>query len=389
MTKNFQSLDGLRAWMAWWVVCGHALELGGTPGWLPGPLAHLIPRVSTPVTVFIVVSGFVITHLLLSKQENYAAYLARRFMRLAPVYYACLLLAVATMPWYREVFVDVPAAIGLGSDFQAVRLERLAQVQDHWWAHIAAHVSLLHGLIPDAVLPFASSSLLSPAWSLSLEWQFYLLAPGIVALLLRGPRALVVGLALMVAIGWGANRLTQPPPLFPSMLWMSLQWFALGIGSRLLLERVPVLAGARTLLALLPLAACVVLKSLEGAIWSLWLLFVLFEAGRLQLPSAAAGVLDGLRALAATNPLLRTMGRCSYSTYLVHIPLFAIAGHAVAQWHGIAAPAELRAAIGLAIAGVALLSPLMYRLIEQPGIRLGSAWARRVATPAAPAALTR
>jgi peptidoglycan/LPS O-acetylase OafA/YrhL len=68
------------------------------------------------------------------------------------------------------------------------------------------------------------------------------------------------------------------------------------------------------------------------------------------------------------------------------MPLMAIV---VALWHthlGIASRADMQAAVLTALLLVALLSPLMYRWIERPGIRWGAALARRRAGGTAAAA---
>jgi peptidoglycan/LPS O-acetylase OafA/YrhL len=36
---------------------------------------------------------------------------------------------------------------------------------------------MLHGAVPDVLVRNAPSAFLIPAWSVSLEWQFYLVAP--------------------------------------------------------------------------------------------------------------------------------------------------------------------------------------------------------------------
>ena len=45
-----------------------------------------------------------------------------------------------------------------------------------WPAEIAAHLTMAHGLFPNGVLPNVCFSFLGAAWSLSTEWQFYVLA---------------------------------------------------------------------------------------------------------------------------------------------------------------------------------------------------------------------
>ena len=72
-----------------------------------------------------------------------------------------------------------------------------------WPWHFAAHVLLLQGLIPQSLLPYAYITLLGPAWSLSTEWQFYLLI-GLLA-----PRRL--GRCALALLAMGAAYHCLPP----------------------------------------------------------------------------------------------------------------------------------------------------------------------------------
>ncbi|HEO1574280.1 TPA: acyltransferase [Klebsiella aerogenes] len=47
----------------------------------------------------------------------------------------------------------------------------------HPTAHLLAHLTLLQGVIPDFLLKDSSYTIVGQAWSISVEWQFYLLAP--------------------------------------------------------------------------------------------------------------------------------------------------------------------------------------------------------------------
>lgn len=178
---NFRSIEGLRAWMAWWVVLGHALQLAGTPAWLNGFMAKNLLKADVAVHVFVILSGFVITHLLLSRTEPYSTYITRRFFRLAPVYFACCLFALAIAVFYREAYIELPYA-----ETRDMRAEREALTQEHFGWHALAHLTMLHGAVPQSILRFAGTSILAPAWSLSLEWQFYLVAPFLLSLASRG-----------------------------------------------------------------------------------------------------------------------------------------------------------------------------------------------------------
>lgn len=362
MNVKFRSIEGLRGWMAWWVVLAHALQLTGVSRWLHGPLTILLQS-SVAVNVFIIVSGFVITHLLLNARESYAQYIWRRFLRIAPIYFFCLIVAISLTAWYAQVFVDLPWSTARDS-----RIERLAETQSHWWAHLLAHATLLHGLIPATLLKFSPSSFLTPAWSLSLEWQFYLIAPLIMAAMLRSLRAACATIAVLL-IAAAASRIGVKSLYdFPAMLLLSIQYFLVGIVSRLVLARLkalPVDPGV-LLLAVLPIAAFA--HSLWFAIWLLFCIFMLQESGLLAQPSRAFSL---VQYLLGTNPLIRALGKFSYSTYLLHIPLFVIVVHYYAQWRPVVQQTDLIVAVALALAVTLIASPLAYYLIEKPFIELG------------------
>ena len=73
-----------------------------------------------------------------------------------------------------------------------------------WGLFIAAHLTMTHGLFPDGVLPDVWVGFLGAAWSLSTEWQFYLLA------LLIGPPPGTACACLAVPRGrGGSNRLAR------------------------------------------------------------------------------------------------------------------------------------------------------------------------------------
>jgi peptidoglycan/LPS O-acetylase OafA/YrhL len=74
----------------------HIFQITALPDWVPAKVTKVLMSSSTPVYLFVIISGFVITHLLLAKQQSYGPYIVRRLMRIAPVYLFCLALAIAT-----------------------------------------------------------------------------------------------------------------------------------------------------------------------------------------------------------------------------------------------------------------------------------------------------
>ena len=95
--RRFDELEGLRGWLAWIVVGWHLVLACDLKSrfLLFQPAAG---AASVAVDVFIILSGFVITHLMLDKHESYAPYLLRRALRLYPNYIVALALGLATTP---------------------------------------------------------------------------------------------------------------------------------------------------------------------------------------------------------------------------------------------------------------------------------------------------
>src|SRR5262249_22727268 len=122
------------------------------------------------VDLFFVLSGFLITGILLDSKRSPATYFrsfyARRFLRIFPPYYGFLLLVLLVMPrtgWMSEV----------------ARVAELRDVQIWFWLYL---VNVATALTPLHVqVPLVDSHF----WSLSVEEQFYLVWPLLVLTLRR------------------------------------------------------------------------------------------------------------------------------------------------------------------------------------------------------------
>ena len=157
-------LDGLRAISVLAVIVFHHYLVGGhEAGWAPGGFLG--------VEVFFVVSGYLITSLLLNERResgrvSLRAFYLRRARRLLPALFALLAVIVA----YALLFL--PDAIG------TLRSDTLAALTytSNWW-QIIAHRSY----IAEAGRP----ELLKHLWSLAIEEQYYLAWPFVLMLGLR------------------------------------------------------------------------------------------------------------------------------------------------------------------------------------------------------------
>ena len=185
--SRIPSLDGLRAISIGLVVFGH---LCGTTGFLVSQSTALwLGFADLGVRLFFVISGFLITRLLLEESEqtgriDIGRFYLRRTLRICPPYYALIVVLLVL-------------------DFE--RLLRLAPGD------------LLHALTYTTNYQAHPSWNIGHAWSLAVEEQFYLLWPIVVALLGRvGGLRLALGciaaapffrLALWVAMPAGRPRL--------------------------------------------------------------------------------------------------------------------------------------------------------------------------------------
>ncbi|MEQ9316153.1 MAG: acyltransferase, partial [Henriciella sp.] len=174
--ERFDRLEGLRAPLAWWVFLAHTMQWSELsraefPSFLKPMYLGIVP-----VFGFMVLSGFVITHLLTHKKENYLPYITRRYFRLAPLIILSVLIAYLTQDLVKQ-----------GVFWPNGKVEE----------RIALQVSLFHGAMPDSFLPRASRMFSGPGWSVSLEWQFYLIAPALFFCLRRGGSWLLVPAGLI------------------------------------------------------------------------------------------------------------------------------------------------------------------------------------------------
>lgn len=150
---HMKQLDGLRAFAIFFTMVTHFAYVSDTP------MGRLIPRGQLGVRPFFVISGFLITRILLRcrlEQDQWyelRVFYCRRVLRIVPLYYATLATAALMNIW-------------------PVR-------QTLWW-----HVAYLSNFYP--VLRNASlHSVVTPLWSLSVEEQFYLIWPCLILFLPR------------------------------------------------------------------------------------------------------------------------------------------------------------------------------------------------------------
>lgn len=364
--KRLECLDGLRGVLACYVMLGHLAPFALLPPALVTALSHG----GAAVDVFFILSGLVITRSLESFHGQPRGFLLARAARTLPVYFVMLAVAVpvqalpadfARLPWVG------PASAA--HDIWSAGWPRA------WAGELGAHLAMLHGLLPAAILPGAWVSFLGSAWSLSTEWQFYLLALLLGARI--GSRRMVPAFLCLAAAGLAWQAAAPSDWQFSrAFLPNKAQFFALGIASAGLARGAPAWRYALVLGATLALCATAgrADKLLPPLAWTLCL------AAQLH-PDA-----PGLRLLARTlrAPLLLWLGALSYCLYLANEPVHRLLGVALAAAvHG---DGRLFTVVWLpgAILLPLLLSMALHRWVEVPALRWGRDRARQLAAGAAP-----
>ncbi|GMM68925.1 acyltransferase [Alteromonas sp. MTD1] len=166
---HINGFDSLRGLMALWVAAAHTFMTFDMN--VPSSIKSVL-NVAFAVDVFIILSGFVIFLLLDTQREKYVPFIVRRAFRLFPVYLIALFISAFTIEWQIEVWKSIESS---GRYFSG-RLNTLEETYNNFWPHLSAHLFLLQGLFSET-LKYSDYTFLEPAWSLSLEWQFYLVAP--------------------------------------------------------------------------------------------------------------------------------------------------------------------------------------------------------------------
>ncbi len=364
---RFSGFDGLRGWLAWAVVACHIAFFTGLIERFPR--LHVLQRMGDEaVCVFIILSGFVITHLLIEKAEPYGRYIQRRFLRIFPIYLVALLLAVGATYLNFDTFLSTPpASVFPMPEMARLAAQRSALEGNGFVTNLLLHLSMLHGAVSSGVVFESQYAFLRPAWSLSLEWQFYLVAPLVVWAARRKAASIllaVVAVALYHAYLRGQLGMFRLPSFLPG----AVLFFAIGIVSCLFVHRSRV-HGSWWALAILVAAY---LRWPPQSPWPLvaWTVFL----GATLLKERPGRLFEVVRAVydrAFASRTARHLGLPSYSTYLLHLPILQVLQYVAVRQLQLGAIDASYLAITGTLSLTYLLSQAAYRWIELPFIALG------------------
>jgi peptidoglycan/LPS O-acetylase OafA/YrhL len=364
--KYLPELDGLRAISVLLVVSVHLHDFEAVWKWLAGWQG---------VTVFFVLSGYLITTLSLREEGqrgtlSLAAFYVRRSLRIFPLYYLTLaaycglifglglnpekrFLLSGAMPYYLLYFQEVPFYYGLPGE---------------------------SGVIQHANIPFYQS------WSLGIEEKFYLVWPVLAFVLWRGRSVLrlqgSVALVLLFAL---------VPPLFTLIGHEP--------AAAVLYPYYPILAGCLVAVVLHDKTWYERLKFLGARGWMVatLALFVALHLARPQIPGDArtlSYLCDTAYTIAVSaflvsvllgeglvqkslrwGPLV-SVGKLSYAIYLVHILCLNVAQR-VFEPHSGRVAVSIGAYVLTCVFAIAI-AKFLAAAVEKPCIEFGRRWSKRI-----------
>lgn len=348
-------IDGLRALAVLMVVVHHAF-----PGTLPGGYLG--------VDVFFVISGFLISQILLRGIEDEAAgrgafrladFYRRRIQRILPALVLVVAVTLALGGWllwpqeYRQLGAHAAANAVFALNF-------VLAGEAGYFDHAAQHKPLLH------------------LWSLAVEEQFYLVWPWLLhAAMRRGGRRALGGLLALAALSLGAMVVSARQDAAATFFLPQARAWELTVGAvgALVLHRHGA-AWTRLRSRLFPRETCALAGLLLVAASA-----ALLGAHRHTSPALLLPVLGTLLVLladpegAASRRLLSgramtALGRISYPLYLWHWPLLSLATVAAS---GLPSPG-VRVALVLASVGLAWLTLVLLEQQVRPARSAAVPW---------------
>jgi len=379
--NRLNPIEGLRAYLALWVLVGHVMAMAGYESGSLGGISWLLRENLNAVDVFVIVSGFVIFFLLDNKHESYWQFICRRFFRLYPVYILlfCVAIPISVL---RQWDVEHSHQY-LTPDLVDYFTREFNSEWQHWRGNIAWHLVMLHGIVPDPWLAKSTVvAFLGAAWSVSLEWQFYLVAP-LAFFLAASARPIyrigscVFCLYLLVI----ADKIAIASPgafmRYGAFLPFHVEFFFAGAASYFFYKQAHQCSRAD---AVFPVSICAAIFLWCLSEESQRLIPICLWIGFLGLLCESPGSLSAKMLWPLFNhPLAQFLGRISYSIYLSHelvmtvlqCGLLNIAPH-------LSRTAYFWVLLTATIAAAIIISALLYRFVEAPGMQLGRRLAMRL-----------
>jgi peptidoglycan/LPS O-acetylase OafA/YrhL len=373
-THKLHPIEGLRGYLAIMVMITHIFNFGAyisIPDFFKNSsdLYSVLNQGDLAVKCFMIISGFVIFLLIDTKKETYGDYLTRRFLRIFPVYFLLLLISIPCLRLSSSV-LEMTTSM---QSAEAIRSTSAIyhSLWSHLWIHFPLHLVMLHGMVPSTVLPNSPTAFLGPAWSLSLEWQFYLIAPLWYSCFVTEIAWKKIFMYVICLIFILKGHYFFATIQNGAILLNYIVFFVTGIASYFLYKKVKQFEIPKD--TVLPIAVILALGSYRSAEkpsgmipYILWLVvFALILEPKHSLTSR-------LFSPVFTNPVSLWLGKISYSIYLSHALVLVVLQYVLLKSFANISQTHLLYWLLVATPLITLpLSHLLYKTVERPFMYYG------------------
>jgi peptidoglycan/LPS O-acetylase OafA/YrhL len=356
--SRVEALDSARGWAILGVIAIHVSQAAPLPD---GILHALAVNGDMGVELFYVLSAFSLTMMLhvraIAGQHSLTGYFIRRFFRISPMFWVALL--IATLLFFGKQSFWSPDGIG--------------------WIEVVLTASFLHGLYPASI-----NAVIPGGWSVAVEVMFYLVLPVLCKYVTGSASALkwcMISVGIYFLFGyfsqacfdqtlpessrhlseiysWYMSFPAQLPVFMMGILaffivkeecFKSVYAYAVAFAGGLLLISLPL----QTENHMLP----------RHFLWAA--VFTLFIIASVQRPI-----------FLFDNPLMRLLGRISFSAYLLHFFVLIYVGKVFR--HAMIQPELKFALLYFVVVGITyFMAAWSYRVIELRGMKLGGQISRR------------
>ena len=360
------ALDGLRG-IAILLVMVHHFTLYRPSFGIDAVIGDVLFFFWTGVDLFFVLSGFLITGILLDTRDSkryFTTFYARRTLRIFPLYYLVLFIALVVVP-------EFPAAhqVMMGQ-------EEAVEMPPEWpyWFYLTnisiAERGWVHGWV-------------DVAWSLAIEEHFYLVWPLVIWLCPARWVALLCAVILVAepAARIYARAIDYPPVWLYVLTWYRLDGLALGALLAVAQRRglFPSLDRWMPFVFIAAVLGIIICTIQGGHTWwwnrrmQQYGYSLIAIAGGAMLVSAISRPASSLWPRLLSAGWLRAFGKYSYGLYLIHLPVMRVVREYVFDPLEYEMSAGWNAQVlfyGVATAPAFALAWLSWRFFEAPILRL-------------------